>query len=206
MRLLIISLNADPLLSFGTLHGGGLSKYVFEAGKNLVGRGWGIDVLTLRNQGTPQVATITEDFTVHRIARTGSRDYDYDIEVAEIADLVQRHPDGLSLNRYSVVLACYWLSGVYLRHLDENHRLPWVLSLGALGCFKQSVDSSEGVRERIVIERQLVQEFDCIISTNQGEQRALETVYGADPSKIHFIPRGVDLDLFGQFTEIPFYR
>lgn len=199
MELLIISLNADPLLSFGTLHGGGQSKYVLELGKNLVGLGWSIDLLTLRNQGSARVGRVTEGFIVHRISRLNDIDYDYDIELPEIEALTRKHPPELTLERYSLVLSCYWLSGVYLMHLDPDHRLPWVLTLCSLGCFKQAVDSSERIRERIETERRLVRAFDCIIATNSAECEALETSYRADPSKIHTIPRGVDLELFAQF-------
>lgn len=206
MELLVISINADPLLSFGTLHGGGQSKYVLELGKNLVGLGWSIDVLTLRNRGAPPVARVTEDFMVHRISRLGERDYDYDIDLAEIEALSRKHPAALDLSRYSLVLSCYWLSGVYLLHLDPDHRLPRVLTLCSLGHFKQSVDRSESIQERIETERRLAGRFDFVIATNSAERQALENVYRVDPSKIQMIPRGVNVELFGHFQEIPFYR
>ncbi len=206
MRLLIISLNADPLLSFGTLHGGGQSKYVLELGKNLVGLGWSIDLLTLRNRGAPWVDQVTEDFNVHRISRTNNRDYDYDITVSEVEELADVHPEKLSFDRYRLVLCCYWLSGVYLIKADPKHQLPWIFTLSSLGVFKKAVDFSEEIRERIEVEKSLVQVMDFIISTNEAERHALEYAYEAQPSKLVHIPRGVKVEVFGEFTQIPFYR
>jgi D-inositol-3-phosphate glycosyltransferase len=206
MRLLIVSLNADPLLGFGTLHSGGQTKYVLELGKNLVGLGWTIDVVTVRNQGLPSIGKVTEDFLVHRVSRRDGRDYGYDIELKEITELARNHPPALPLSRYSVVLSCYWLSGVYVTQLESRHQVPRVLTLCSLGYFKQTADPSEAIRQRIEVETQLVRDFDCIIATNRCERDVLRDVYGADPSKIRTIPRGVDIELFGTFREIPFCR
>lgn len=207
MRLLIISLNGDPLADLGSLHAGGQCKYILELSKNLVGLGWNIDILTIKNQGQQDIEMVTEGFSVYRISRPNGSDYDYDIKVDELKEMAGQLPVAMSpLEDYSLVLSCYWLSGVFLRLVDPNHRRPWALTLCALGHFKAAIDDTEAIYERIRYEKIIVREFDRIIVTNDEEYRVVVDEYGAPEKNVRMIPRGVNLEMFGEYGAATIHR
>lgn len=203
MRLLIISLNGDPLADLGSLHAGGQCKYILELGKNLVGLGWDIDVLTIRNSNSPQSDRITEGFSVIRIPRRGNVDYDYDICIEEVNEMAKhlRRNRAFDIGLYNVALCCYWLSGVFLETLDPARTCPRAITLCSLGIFKRAFAGKDRrLDERIEKEIELVGSFDKIIATNKAELSALQDNYKAAPGNIHLIPRGIDPKVFNEYT------
>lgn len=201
MRLLIVSLNGDPLCDLGTEHGGGQVKYILELGKNLVGRGWEIDVVTLGSKHQFAEEEITEKFRVLRVFRKNGKKYGYDISIEEIREIVVKlELTGFSLNSYDVVLAAYWLSACFISFFSETKNCPWIITFCQLGIFKKAEFDSPDIGIRIEMEKRACNLFDRIIATNSAEKDALVQNYKANANKITIIPRGVYAkDMFNEF-------
>jgi len=197
-RLLIVTLNGDPLAPLGSLHAGGQCGYVLELSKGLLHRGWGVHILTLQNPGTSARETWTFDVDVWRVPLPDRRAYDGAVSTADLEfvtssflEIVAR--DGIA---FDGVLACYWISAVVGLEVARHVAKPLVISFCSLGIYKQAVDQSEQTRRRIERERNLAAEADHIIATNYEEAQTLKLSYGVNPSKLSIIPRGVDLEVF----------
>jgi glycosyltransferase involved in cell wall biosynthesis len=197
-RLLIVTLNGDPLADLGSEHAGGQCKYVLELSKNLILRGWNIHVITLAGAPRPEEEAVTDGLMISRLWRPGRRPYAYDITEAEIelvgGALAERVRAGLG--DFRAVLACYWISGLAAFPVARDHGWPLVITFCSLGYFKMAADPSPSVVRRAEIEAELGRRCQAVIATNSHEAAALNQVYGIDRRKIHLIPRGVDLAVF----------
>ena len=200
-RLMIISLNSDPILQYGTEHNGGQSKYVLELGKNLVKEGWDIDVFTIKNSNTEDVVSITEGFTVYRFPLPNSQDYSYSIKESDVNWVADSITHFINENKrdYSLVLCCYWLSGLIGLQLKDVLRKNILITFCSFGYFKEPGTSTSF---RIEKERYIAQNIDHIIATSEEEKRMLVNFYEALPDKITVIPRGVDTEKFKKINEI----
>ena len=204
---MIVSLNGDPLAELGTSHAGGQCRYILELGKKLVGAGWFIEVITIKNAGCSPREKVTEGFYVTRIPRPSGADYGYDITLGEVHDLADRCGlDHTRIKQYAAVLCCYWLSGVFWIRTDPAHTRPRIITFCSLGEFKFTHEPSEEVKLRISTEKILAKSFDRVIATNRLERDTIVSTYGADSSQVKLIPRGISLELFGGYDKPPVCR
>jgi glycosyltransferase involved in cell wall biosynthesis len=203
-RLLIVTLNGDPLVDLGSEHAGGQCKYVLELSKNLILQGWHVHVVTLAGAARPEEETVTYGLTVSRIKRPTGSEYGYDITEDEIADI------GAELNErlrsdilgFRAILACYWISALAALPIAKSRGWPLVITFCALAQFKMAADPSPQIARRAEIEADLGRRCHAVIATNRSEAVTLADVYGIDRKKIHVIPRGVDLTLFSDVEPI----
>lgn len=198
-RIMIISLNSDPVLQYGTEHNGGQSKYIFELGKNLVKDDWVIDVFTVQNPGCEGYTRITEGFYVYRIGLQKEKEYSYAIEeedVNQFADSVIRFVTENKLI-YDIILCCYWLSGIAGLKLKEILGKNTLITFCSLGYFKQTATGeSQRLCYRIEKEKYIARHVDHIIATSNEEKKVLTKYYQVPRDKISIIPRGVDTNKF----------
>lgn len=201
-KLLIISLNGDPLASSGTEHAGGQVKYILELGRYLVREGWYIDVFTIKNDDRPDKEHITEGFHVIRFPLPGNKNYSYQISEADI-DCIQQamiHYIDQHNIRYDLLLCCYWLSGLTGLHVKEIIKKNMLVTFCSLGYFKRELaDTPSNLDGRIRSERMVAEKCDHIIATSAEEKQILVQHYNISPAKISIIPRGVDLDVFYKY-------
>jgi len=200
-RLMIISLNSDPILQYGTEHNGGQSKYVLELGKNLVREGWNIDVFTIKNSNSEDIVSITEGFTVYRFPLLNSQDYSYSVKEEDISEITNSITHFIRENKYeyNMVLCCYWLSGIIGLELKKELSKNTLITFCSLGYFKELTPDN---CYRIDKETYIAQNIDHIIATSDEEKRILIDFYKAKPDKITIIPRGVDTNKFKKINEI----
>jgi D-inositol-3-phosphate glycosyltransferase len=91
-----------------------------------------------------------------------------------------------------------YLSGFVGLRLARACRLPLAISFPALGLVqREQVGAAElGPPERVDIERTLVQQADALIAACPQDRADLMRLYGARPSRISTVPRGVDTQFF----------
>lgn len=198
-RIMIISLNSDPVLQYGTEHNGGQSKYILELGKNLVKDNWMIDVFTVRNPGSEGYKRITEGFYVYRIGLRDEKEYSYAIDEEDINQFTNSVIQFVTENKliYDIILCCYWLSGIAGLKLKEVLGKNTLITFCSLGYFKQTaIGESQGLSYRIEKEKYIARHVDHIIATSNEEKKVLTEYYQVLGDKISIIPRGVDTDKF----------
>lgn len=200
-RLLILSVNGDPLVEMGTLHGGGQCRYIIELGRRLVGCGWDIDVFTALSGDVPARDAITEGFWVTRFPLPTGRPYGYHVTPDDIRELAASMADCIVRERceYRLILACYWLSGLVAERLRPILAAPVVMSFCSLGYQKEKARNTGECLERIEIERSIAASVDHVIASTQDEAAILESVYAVPRQKLTVIQRGVDVDLFNAY-------
>ncbi len=100
---------------------------------------------------------------------------------------------------YDVVHSHYWLSGQVGQIAADRWEVPLVHTAHTLARVKNASlapgDTPEPT-QRVVGEEQLVQEADALVASTPVEAQELVELYGADPSRVHVVEPGVDLDRF----------
>ena len=204
-KLLIISLNSDPILSYGTEHNGGQSKYILELGKNLVRKDWNIDIFTIKNSDGVLMESITEGFNIYRFPLPKGTNYSYNIEEKDIDFISMSIHNFININKkdYNIILCCYWLSGLVGMVLKKTLNKNTLISFCSLGFFKmQATGESSSLKRRIKYERIIAKELDHIIATSNEEKKILINEYLVDDKKITVIPRGIHSHNFFKVGEI----
>src|SRR4051794_40736669 len=113
-RLLILSLNHDPLGRMGETHVGGQAKYVLEVSKNLALRGWSTVIYTIGGRAYPAKVDLTRRCALIRIERGSAKPYEYDVDAQEASQLGDRILlDAVARGfTFDIVYACFWISGI----------------------------------------------------------------------------------------------
>jgi glycosyltransferase involved in cell wall biosynthesis len=197
-RLLLLSLNHDPLGNMGETHVGGQAKYVLEVAKNLALRGWSTVIYTVGGRGYPEQVAIAANCQLVRIERESGRPYAYDIgaeEARRIGEEILIHAVERQWT-FEIAYACFWISGLAARPVASFLNIPTVFSFCQLGAFKAQADGLSAVAERIEHEKAVCNAASAIIATNRDEIASIREVYAVPRHKIHFIPRGIDLQTF----------
>jgi Glycosyltransferase Family 4 len=197
-HLLLLSLNHDPLGNMGDTHAGGQAKYVLEVAKNLALRGWSIAIYTVGGRGYPKHVSIAAGCQLVRIEREGGRPYAYDIDADEayqigesiLLDIVDRSW------RIEVIYSCFWISGLAAIPIAQFFCAPTMFTFCQLGVFKAQWVGLPAVAERVEHEKSICAEASAILATNRDEIVAIQHAYSVPRHKIHFIPRGIDLQAF----------
>jgi D-inositol-3-phosphate glycosyltransferase len=91
-----------------------------------------------------------------------------------------------------------YLSGFVGLRLARACRLPLAISFPALSLVQRERQGAAelGPPERVDIERTLVQQADALIAPCPQDRADLMRLYGARPSRISTVPRGVDTQVF----------
>lgn len=193
-QLLIVTLNGDPLAELGTEHAGGQCKYVRELSRHLLLKKWAIHIVTLGETGCRQYEQVAPKLVVTRLERPLGRPYGYDITEAEVRSIGKKMRKIIDIKDVTVILACYWLSGLAV--LEMESRLPLVTTFCSLARFKMNADPAESLLRRAEAERMIGNRSDAIIATNTAERDSLVGEYGLPPERIHVVPRGIDISAF----------
>jgi D-inositol-3-phosphate glycosyltransferase len=197
-RLLIVSLNGDPLAELGAEHAGGQCRYVLEISKRLAAYEWSSVVFTVRNGNAPQHERVGMTFDLWRVSLDGVDAYEPAACLRQIETIAVRIIDIIETRRVAVdvILACYWLSGLAALRLAKRLGRKMVMSFCSLGAYKAATSGTEAMSDRIALERYIAAEANHILATSSEEADTLTATYGADMRKISIIPRGIDLDVF----------
>ena len=201
LRVALISEHASPLARQGSVDAGGQNVYVLHVAAALARQGHQVDVLTRRDQRSLPTAVDM---------RPGVRVLHIDAGPPEFVPKEQLLPfmkafgtETLKLMRrslpYDVVHANFFMSGVVGLRLQRQLDLPLVQTFHALGAVRRlHQQSADGFpAERIVLERRIATEADCIVAECPQDAEDLVRHCGAPAHRIAQVPCGVDLDEFG---------
>ncbi len=217
LSIAMLSVHTCPLATLGGKETGGMNVYVRDLARELVRRGHRVDVYTRSQDPTmPRVVGGNGDSPAldpshaEGLGRGGrvihvpagpeqpySKHQVYD-HLPEFVDgvLTQAQADGI---RYDVLHSHYWLSAVAARELRQHWGAPIVHMFHTLGEMKNVVAQRPEEREtsrRIEVEGQIMQFADALVAATPVEEEQMVRLYNADPSRIHIISPGVDVERF----------
>ena len=192
-RIAMISDHASPLAAVGGVDSGGQNVYVAETARHLATRGYLVDIFTRKDQADQRevVDWLPGVRVVHVPAGPAAfvRKEDLLQWMPDFADFVQRFA---ARERYDMVHAHFFMSGIVAMELKSALGLPFVMTFHALGLVRRLHQgmADEFPARRIAIEREIIDSADAIIAECPDDQRNLVTLYNADPHKIAVIPCG----------------
>tara|TARA_B100001142_G_scaffold112874_2_gene114826 strand:- start:623 stop:1846 length:1224 start_codon:yes stop_codon:yes gene_type:complete len=197
-KLAVLSMHTSPLAQPGVGDGGGMNVYVREVSSALEQAGISSTVFTRRvDSETPQVMTFGNGLKVVQI-NAG----DFSLSKEDLFLVINDFKNGVedflvNEDQHDALLANYWLSGAAAHQLKHSLQLPLITTFHTLARVKAaSGDRSHGYEQRVKIETELIGCSDVILSNSSFEMEQLDTLYGADPSRIEIVPPGVDHSIF----------
>jgi glycosyltransferase involved in cell wall biosynthesis len=195
----MISDHASPLAAVGGVDSGGQNIYVAETARHLAARGYAVDVFTRRDQADlPEIVDWHPGVRVIHVP-AGPAAYVRKEELlplmGDFAAFVERFA---ATQRYDVVHAHFFMSGLVALQLKASLGLPFVVTFHALGLVRRLHQGAadEFPPKRIGVERDVIAAADAIIAECPDDRRNLVTLYNADPTKIAVIPCGFAPDEF----------
>lgn len=192
-RIALISDHASPLATVGGIDSGGQNIYVAAVARNLAARGHSVDIFTRRErQDDAEVVDWLPRVRVINVP-VGPPNYVPKEEMLPVMPEFAAFVERFAANeRYDVVHANFFMSGLVALHLKQSLGVPFVITFHALGLVRRfHQGAADGFpQRRIAIEQEIVQEADAIIAECPEDRRHLVTLYDAEPSKIAVIPCG----------------
>jgi len=176
-----------------------MNIYVLELSRELARLGYEVDIFTRRDGDLPRVETIAANLRLVRLDAGPAEPVEKEEIVKclpEFARDMRRftHSEGRG---YDVIHSHYWQSAWAARAIARHLRVPHVVMFHTLGEVKNRarITEQEPVR-RIRHERAIVRRADAMITASDHERLLLSRYYGAQETRMHTIPCGVDLELF----------
>jgi len=200
LHIAMLSLHSCPLGELGSKDTGGMSVYIREVASVMGKRGHSVDIYTRAHDPLDkQIYHIEENVRLIHLQVGKVEQMDKLILYAYLDDAVcaienYRKNHGLL---YDLIHSHYWLSALVGRRVQTWWKVPHLVSFHTLGAIKNA--AHVGVDEpelRIVMEKELVQHSDRILSSTDSEKKELISSYYATPEKIGVIPCGVNFNSF----------
>ncbi|SEL52665.1 phosphoheptose isomerase [Chitinophaga rupis] len=198
-RIAFISEHASPLSTIGGVDAGGQNVYVGELARQLVKKGYEVDIFTRReNAQLPQCLQWA----------TGVRIVHVDAGPAQIIPKEQLLPYMAAFRdnmirfiqehgiTYKLVHANFFMSAQVAVDLKQMLHIPFVVTFHALGHIRRlhQGEQDKFPAERITIEKEAIRQADCIIAECPQDKEDLMQYYQAPANKISIIPGGVNPD------------
>lgn len=197
MKIALISEHASPLASPGSIDSGGQNVYVAQVAVQLARQGHRVDVFTRRDQ--PEQAPVVHLAPNLRVIHVPAGPPRFVAKESLLSCMSEFAGHLVEVcrpahQRYDVVHANFFMSGLVAMILKRAIGLPFVITFHALGKVRrQHQGQADGFPpERIAIEQELVDEADCIIAECPQDRTDLVELYGADPARIEVVPCGFD--------------
>jgi glycosyltransferase involved in cell wall biosynthesis len=196
----LISDHGDPAAEIGFEEAGGQNVYVRYVGETLAKLGWQVDMFTRKVK--PDDPTVVQHSahcrTIRLVAgpeRFIPRDeiFEYMPQFVEAFEAFCSH-EGV---RYPLIHTNYWLSAWIGLQLKARHPVQLVHTYHSLGAVKyQTLTRQPAIAPtRLMVEKQILEQADCVIATSPQEQEYLHTLV-SNQGRVEIIPYGTDLDIF----------
>lgn len=194
-ELAVLSLHSSPLTQPGVGDSGGMNVYVRELAASLAQSGVGTTVYVRR--WAEHLARTVEVEPGFRVVHVDAGPPELAKE--QLPEVVPAFADGvareLAVRPADVIHANYWLSGVAGHQLKHRLDLPLVSTFHTLARVKAETGDDEPER-RIDAEAEVIGCSDVILANSREEVAQLQTLYGADPSRIEIVAPGVEHAFF----------
>jgi D-inositol-3-phosphate glycosyltransferase len=192
-------MHTSPVAQPGVGDGGGMNIYVRSLASALARAGVACDVYTrAEHPGQPRVVMVEPNFRVINVPAGPLAP----VPKESLPGLVDEFTEAMlgqirGCGRdYEVLHANYWLSGQVAHRLKHELSLPMVATFHTLALVKGNGASGAEVSGRVQGETDIIRCADLILASTGEEAGLLDSLYGADPSRIEVLPPGVDHRLF----------
>lgn len=213
----MLSLHTSPAAQPGTGDAGGLNVYVLALAHALASQGTKVDIYTRHTPETALGAIPAEDPAgqPHHLApnlrlfevTTGPKHASKQELSRHVPEFVRNaaHVAGQHCNdRYTVIHAHYWLSGIAALHLRDMWNAPVVQTMHTLGRVKNahlSPGDTPDPESRMVGEQHLLDTCDHVIANTNAESTDLTHHYKTPADRVTVINPGVDTTVFSSVSE-----
>jgi D-inositol-3-phosphate glycosyltransferase len=197
----LISVHGDPAAPIGEEGSGGQNVYVREVGIALAGLDCQIDMFTRRQH--PDQAAIVHHAPGCRTIRLDAGPAEY----IHRNDLFQYLPDYVEAwldfqkkegRTYELLHTNYWLSAWVGMQLKARLQIPQVHTYHSIGAvkFKTTGETPEIAQTRLDVEKTLLEQADCVVSTSPNEEADLRKLV-SKKGTVQIIPCGTDTQRYG---------
>jgi D-inositol-3-phosphate glycosyltransferase len=194
-RIALISEHASPLASLGGVDTGGQNVYVAQLAKHLAIQGYLVDVFTRKDNEeledvinwVPGVRVINVNAgPAASVVKEELLPYMDEFKDNMVAFIINQHV------HYSLIHANFFMSAYVAMGIKKELDIPFIVTFHALGHVRKIHQAGEDKfpAERLLIEKQAVQEADHIIAECPQDMEDLITYYNAAENKISIIPCG----------------
>lgn len=197
-NIAIVSMHSSPFAPLGMENTGGMNVYLKELSMQFCRMGLTCDIYThaaFRGQ-TPVVAFARTGrlFNIQTSIRDVNDKHNLRHYCGEFADRMLAHKGS-----YDIIFSHYWLSGLVSIELSARLKLPFVQMFHTLA-FLKSQDHVEGKSPDALVrgnlERQVMQQADCLIASTRMERAHMVEHYQAAVEKIKVVSPGVNVRKF----------
>lgn len=197
-RIALVSEHASPLSALGGVDSGGQNVYVAQIGRRLAAMGYRVDAFTRRDD--PRLPAVVELEPGLRVVHVDAGPAAF-VPKEEMLPLMDDFTAWMidfirAQGAYDLVHANFFMSGLVAARLKKSLGIPFVTTFHALGLVRlqHQGDADRFPLRRHAIEKQVMDQSDAIIAECPQDREDQETLYGADPSRIHVVPCGFDAD------------
>ena len=195
----LISDHGDPAAEIGFEEAGGQNVYVRYVGETLAKLGWQVDMFTrkVKSDDPTIVQHSPHCRTIRLVAgpeRFIPRDeiFEYMPQFVDAFEAFCRHERIC----YPLIHTNYWLSAWIGLQLKARHQIQLVHTYHSLGAVKYQITNQPAIAPiRLNIEKQILEQADCIIATSPQEQEYLRTLVSKQ-GNVKIIPYGTDVETF----------
>jgi D-inositol-3-phosphate glycosyltransferase len=194
-RVAFISDHASPLAIIGGVDNGGQNVYVAELSKELVKKGYEVDVFTRSdrlNQET--VVNWQRGVRVINIVAGPQRFIEKEKLLPYMQEFANRMIAFIQEEEitYQLVHAHFFMSALVASIIKKRLAVPYVVTFHALGLVRKAFqkEMDKFPEERIIIEKYIVKDADAIIAECPQDEEDLVGHYQADRNKIKIVPCG----------------
>ena len=202
-RVAMLSVHTSPLDQPGTGDAGGMNVYVTELARALAGQGADVEIFTrATSSAQPDVVDLDDGVLVRHVPAGPYEGLDKNELSGQLCAFtagVLRTEAARAPGWYDVVHSHYWLSGQVGWLAADRWDVPLVHTMHTMAKVKNAAlapgDRPEP-RARVIGEEQVVAAAHALVASTAQEASDLVRLYDADPSAVHVVAPGVDLDTF----------
>ncbi len=202
-RIATLMVHTSPLEQAGQGDAGGMNIYVVENSIKMAQAGVKVDIFTRADKtGLADAVEIAEGVTVHHL-EAGPVSYltkeELPTQIGALTHAFMEHQKGKPNDYYDLIHSHYWIAGQLGWMISERMGTPLVHTMHTMAKVK-NLALAEGDKPEPVIrslgEEQIVENASALIANTDAEAASLVSLYDADPSKVHVVTPGVDLQRF----------
>ena len=199
MKVLMISLHADPTSPAGIGEGGGTHSYIRELLTYFSTKNINILFITRKgNPSLPEYETISENCKIYRIIIKNENPIDkkelfalHNVSLHKVESVLEKlkyQPD--------LIHSVYWNSGQVAKDLSIKLNIPYIHTVISNGLRRHLAGMQETLEQRFEIEREIFQSSTYIFCITPSERKDLVELYQIDEKKIVIPGRPITKDFF----------
>ena len=192
MNILQISFHTSPFGNIGKFDSGGLNVYVQQIAKQLSKEN---NVTVVTAEKAENFKTDNLDFFSLDLFEPGLSVDDKEIHLQEFKIKLE---ENFELEKFDIIHAHYWLSGLVAKQISEEKNIPYVFSSHSLGVFLDGYN-----KERVDCEKMVMTSSNFVTASSHYEHVMISENYKIDENKIKKITPGLDRKIFTPDLNLP---